>query len=80
MTGPKMEKYCVRSNPYYMRCMVTSTTKLCKFLPNECPCLCRHRPGHSLGKKKYFLTHCALGDANGEVLNADEEDGETEAL
>ena len=50
------------------------------FFPNECPGLCRHRPGHSLGKKKYFLTHCALGDANGEVLNADEEDGETEAL
>ena len=21
------------------------------FFPNECPGLCRHRPGHSLGKK-----------------------------
>ena len=22
------------------------------FLPNECPGLCRHRPGHILGKNK----------------------------
>ena len=25
------------------------------FLPNECPGLCRHRPGHSLGKKLKLL-------------------------
>ena len=30
--------------PFFNSCYVI-------FLPNECPGLCQHRPGHSLGKK-----------------------------
>ena len=30
--------------PFFISCYFN-------YPPNECPCLCRHRPGHSLGEK-----------------------------
>ena len=31
-----------------------------QLLPYECPGLCRHRPGHSLGEKSHFIKHKPL--------------------
>ena len=40
---------CIRKPMYFFSFFIS-----CYFIfsPNECPGLCRHRPGHSLGEKK----------------------------